>query len=152
MIQINSGGQRLLATTMKGLIPFPEAVDLPVICLRTDEPIHIRSRHRSLKDSGLCLGKRELDPLRKPGFSSTAAFCCCRRCHTYIKYEGRGWREAFDTDVGENFKHVAFPACHVDEPERTMQGTKRTPLRLPARPSDGRVSSGRGWRVSMCEG
>lgn len=57
---------------MKGLIPFPEAVDLPVICLRTDEPIHIRSRHRSLKDSGLCLGIRELDPTLSESLGSAA--------------------------------------------------------------------------------
>lgn len=110
----------------------------------------------------MCLGIRELGSLRKPGLGSTAVLDLLLKAspllsaavsdetHTYIKYEGRGWREALDTDVGEHFKHVAFPACHVDEPERTMQGTKRTPLRSPASPSSGRVSSGRGWRVSPC--
>lgn len=33
--------------------------------------------------------------------------------HTYIKDDGRGWSQAPDADVGEHFKHVAFPARHV---------------------------------------
>lgn len=117
-----------------------------------------------MEASGLCLGMRELGSLRKPELSTTGLQHLLARetpllsaalwdgTHTYIKYEGRGRCEALDTDVGQHFKHVAFPTRHVDEPERTIQGTERILLRSPARPSSGRVLSAWGWRVSTREG
>lgn len=71
-------------------------------------------------------------PAKRDPLLSAAIFGGAR---TYVEYEGRGWSEALDTDIGQHFKHVTFPACNVDEPEKTMQGTERTPLRSPARPS-----------------
>lgn len=85
--------------------------------------------------------------MKEPGSSSSAlnstapspakkdpllAGWCPGGAHTYIKDKGRSRCEALDTDVREHFKHVAFPASHIDESERTQEGTEgASELHLP---------------------
>lgn len=125
-----------MAAAMDGLIPFPGAA----ILSRAQKlgEFWVVSRSLALSESLRSAAQlywiscqERLPPLSAALWGGS---------HTYIKYEGRGWREALDTDVGQHFKHVAFPARHVDEPERTMQGTKRTLTSPPpATPSSGSV-------------